>query len=88
MISWKYYNKSDLINNLRKCDWSQFNDLDLDQKAVLIKNNIINSVKPLIKVVNVKMNIAQKKWFNNDLKLLKREKFNSYQKYLKRENWK
>lgn len=78
IVSWKQYSKDGLLMNLRKCDWSNFYNAPLNEKVHIIRNNIMNSVCPFTKIIQVKNTIKPKPWFNKETKQLKWEKENSY----------
>lgn len=81
VLSWSNYNKIDLIENLRSCDWSNFEQVNIDYKLNILRENILSSVSSLVKSVTIKNTLKPKKWFDNELKVLKQEKNE------KRKNW-
>lgn len=85
-LSWKDYNKDDLIDNLRKCDWSLFEQSDIDIKLKILRDNLINSVTPLTKYVQLNNKIKPKKWFDNQLRAIKERKILNYDTYARTKN--
>lgn len=71
VLSWSEYNQTDLIENLRNCDWSSFNWVDLDSKLEILRTNMSQSVANLIKEVKINKNSKPKKWFDTELIALK-----------------
>lgn len=82
IISWKNYSKDDLMTNLSRCDWSNFYAAPINDKVQIIRLNLLNSVHPLTKMVQIKNNIKPKVWFDSELSQLKIEKINSYMIWL------
>lgn len=90
IISWKSYNKDQLIENLRKCEWNNFYTANLNGKVEIIRANLNDSVMPMLKKVVIKNNIQPKKWFDEELLTTKREKINSHLNWKlvkSEENW-
>lgn len=85
VLSWKQYNKDDLIENLRKCEWGVFYNANLNDKVEILKTNLSNAVAHMLNNVIIKNDIQPKKWFDDVLINLKREKINmrSMWKYTK-----
>lgn len=66
--------KFDLVENLRSCDWSNFEQVNIDYNLNIVRKNILLSVSSLVKSVTIKNTSKPKKWFDNVLKVLKQEK--------------
>lgn len=81
IISWKNYNKENLITNLRRCDWSNIDNLDIDGKIKLIRGNLFKSVFPLTKIVKIKNGMKPNKWFDAECSGTKKSKINAYNKW-------
>lgn len=81
VLSWKNYSKIDLIDNIRKCDWSRFYSCDINKKVELINKNLTKSVAPLTKQVIINSNLKPKKWFDSELSQMKREKIAKYKEW-------
>lgn len=73
VISWKSYNKNQLINNLRKQKWQNLESMGLDEMINLTRNNLDNAVKPMIRNVEIRANTNNKTWFDSQLSTLKKE---------------
>lgn len=78
VYSWKYYNKKQLIDNLRNSEWQNFEILNLDEKINLLKTNLENSVKPMLQLVTIRDRINPKRWFDTELKELKEKKIQKH----------
>lgn len=63
VMSWRNYTKESMIENLRKCEWTNFSNSDIDAKVNLLRNNLKTAVAPLIKEVKINLNMRPKKWF-------------------------
>lgn len=75
IITWKHYNKNELINILiRECEWYGFNKLGLNERVELFGNNITKAVEKIINRVKLNNNIKHKKWFDLKLSELKHKK--------------
>lgn len=81
VLSWKNYSKIDLIDNIRKCDWSRFYSCDINKKVELINKNLTKSVAPLTKQVIINSNLKPKKWFDSELCQMKKEKIAKYKEW-------
>lgn len=91
VISWKNYNKIDLIENLRKTKWHDFDKMDVNEMIQLMRKNLESAAKPMIKDVVIKTNTNSKTWFDGQLMALKNERNEKYFKfacYKHPENWK
>lgn len=83
IISWKNYNKNDLINILTyETDWMNFQTKDINEKVRMLRANIVNATEKLTKKIKWKNRIKCNGWFDNTLDRLKHEKVKLYK------NWK
>lgn len=73
VMSWNEYSKDKLIRNLRNCDWSLFNLVNIDKKLQILRENLLNSVIPLTKYVLINNAMKPRRWFDSELKLMKCE---------------
>lgn len=78
IISWKHYSKDSLIENLRNCNWSTFDGINLESKITLLRENLLKAVMPLTKRVMIKNGIKPKKWFDDEALQKKNLKINAY----------
>lgn len=78
VISWKNYSKYQLISNLRKCDWSKFHYVDIENKLKILRDNLLQAVLPMVRFVSINPNEKPKKWYDNELKHLKQSKLDAY----------
>lgn len=78
VLTWAGYNKSNLIENLRKCDWSNFDPADIDHKLEILRTNILTSVSSLTKYVKINNTAKPKKWFDSELSAIKSDKIEKY----------
>lgn len=60
VLSWKNYTKEKLIDNLRGCEWAAFYSSNINDKVRILRENLLNSVMPLVNNVEIKNNITQK----------------------------
>lgn len=60
VISWKKYSKDSLLSNLRKCNWTHFETLDVNKKLALIKTNLLGAVVPLTKELKIRNILNQR----------------------------
>lgn len=61
------------MNNLRAKQWTNFDTLTLEQKISKVRDNIYHSAKPLTKLIQVKMSKKLTKWFDYELKQLRKK---------------
>lgn len=88
--SWKNYNKDQLIDNLRNKNWSNFDDMEIDDMIDLIRKNIESAANPMIKKVEIRSDTNNKTWFDQQLKNLKQQRNEKYFKWNKNrttDNW-
>lgn len=78
VMSWSNYNKHTLVNNLRNCVWSNNETMNIERKVETLNDNIVASVTPMINYVMINSDSKPKKWFDNELKELKRNKIAKY----------
>lgn len=81
IISWRNYSKESLIENLRKCNWSGFDEMDINSKLKLLRENLVNSVRPLTSKIEIKNDVKPKKWFDEETRTKKKEKIEKYLKW-------
>lgn len=73
----KNYSKNKLNEELRLTDWSVLKDLDLSEKCDFIQNSVEKCAYKLIKDKYIQVN-NNNKWFNNELRQLRKEKSELY----------
>ena len=86
ILSWKNYNKDNLINNLRNGNFGNFSITDLNGKIEMLKNNLTNSMHNLTNEKEVKVKIMNK-WYDSELANLNREKLELYKETENNRNW-
>lgn len=77
-LSWNQYNSEQLLENLRKSNWLGFDNLNVDEKVELIRQNLIKSVEPMVKTIPIKEKEVKLSWFDNELKCMKNHKIEYY----------
>lgn len=80
VISWREYNKERLLINLMRENWN-FESMQLDEMVDLLRSNVENSVKPLLKNVVIRSNTNNKSWFDEQLMVMKKERDDKYYKW-------
>jgi hypothetical protein len=85
-ICWKNYSKTAFQSELRKIDWARISELNLNEKAKTINECLSNTVNNLLvkKVINSREN---NKWYDQELRKLKKEKNKCYDEIGKSTNW-
>lgn len=78
ILSWKKYDKYEMLNNLRNQNWAEWNELHLNEKLNLLTLNIERSVMDLTEKVRINLKPKKIKWFDNELRTLKLTKNNMY----------
>lgn len=63
--------KTNYLRNLRKCDWFCVKLANIDNELDIPSANIIFSLKPSTKYVRNNRANKPKKWFYNELKVMK-----------------
>lgn len=90
VYSWKNYNKSQLIENLRNSEWINFERINLNDKIRILQENLENAVSTMVLNVTIKNNSNAKKWYNEELKQQKQikiEKYNKWSSTKDEKNW-
>lgn len=77
ITSWEYYNNEAIINQLRLCDFSNFDRFDLDTKVLNINNNILNAMRSLTYEKEVHLKIMNK-WYDSELANMNKNKIELY----------
>lgn len=81
MISWKNYNKAAVIENLRVCNWEMDKCLDINEKIIKLRKNIEVSAMKLTEKLKLNGKIKRKKWFDENIKEMRKEKIELYMKF-------
>jgi len=68
---WKKYSSEALKIELKKIDWNTVNNYEINERARIINENLINSVNKLLVTKKI-LKADQNKWFDNELKTLEK----------------